>query len=245
MAKQKDLKVNFPTADAWEYAVERFNSDEKLSGYKLHAILESVKQAILLCEQVNAEPRRALVKKKAKKLQTLLGNLAHELRSRETQKALTSITADRDLRDFLKVSVADANLGEAMLNAVQSMQTPFNEWLLRHGKNQCGRPVQTARQALLYCLIKNYEEIFSTLHWDSAQIRLIAIATHLFPACQILTRGLEDAVPRAFEDFSLWAQWERLPTLQPFDQEMLEHWNAKSANDPEPPMMPAKPRTKS
>ena len=244
MAKQKALKVNSPTADAWDYAVERLNSEEKLSGYKIDAIAESVEQAILLCEKVNAEHGRALVIKKAKKLQALFGKLAHELRSMETQKAMTSITADKDLHDFLSASATEASLGEAMLNAVRSMQTPFNDYLFTFGKNQGGRPVQTARQALLYCLIKNYEEIFPTPLWDSAQLRLIAIATHLFPACQVSTRGLEDAVPRAFEDFALWAQWDRMPTLQPFDQEMVESWNANKPDDPEPPLTPAKPGAK-
>lgn len=244
MAKQKALKVNSPTADAWDEAVDWFNSSEKLAGYRLHAIAESVEQAILLCEQVNAEDGRGLVIKKAKKLQTLFGKLAHELRSTETQKAMTRITAERDLCDFLSVSAIEANLGGAMLNAVQSMQTPFNDYLFTYGKNHGGRPVKTARQALLYCLIKNYEEIFPTPLWDSAQLRLIAIATHLFPACQVSTRGLEDAVPRAFEDFALWAQWDRQPTLQPFDQEMLERWNANNPDDPEPPLTPAEPGTK-
>ena len=244
MAEQKTMKVHSPTADAWDYAVAGFDTEEKLAGYKVDAIAESVKQAILLCEQVNAEHDRALVIKKAKKLQTLFENLAHELRSLETQKAITSVTADKVLRDLLGFSGAEASLGEAMLNAVRSMQTPFNDYLFTFGKNQGGRPVQTARQALLYCLIKNYEEIFPTPLWDSAQLRLIAIATHLFPACQVPTRGLEDAVPRAFEDFALWAQWDRMPKLQPFDQDMLESWNANKPDDLEPPLTPAKPGAK-
>lgn len=241
MAEQKTLKVHSPTADAWDYAVERFNSEEKLAGYKLHAIAESVKQAILLCEQVNAEHGRALVIKKAKKLQALFGNLAHELRSTETQTAITSVTADKSLREFLSASSSEESLGEAMLNAVQSMQTPFNDYLFTYGKNQGGRPVQTERQALLYCLIKNYEEIFPTPLWDSARLRLIALSTHLFPACQVSTDGLEDAVPRALKDFALWALWDRQPTLQSFDQEIIESWNAEKPDDPEPPLTPAKP----
>jgi len=244
MAKQKILKVNSPTADAWDYAVERLNAQEKLAGYKLHVIAESVEQAILLCEQVNAAHGRGLVIKKAKKLQKLFGNLAHELRSTETQKAMTSITAEKDLSDFLSALSSEANLGEAMLNAVQSMQTPFNDYLFTYGKNHGGRPVKTARQALLYCLIKNYEEIFPTPLWDSARLRLIAISTYLFPACKVSSRGLEDAVPRALEDFALWALWDRTPKLQPFDQEMLESWNAEKPDDPEPPLTPAKPGAK-
>lgn len=244
MTKQKTLKINSPTADAWDDAVLGFNSEEKLSGYKVDGVAESVKQAILLCEQVNTEHGRALAIKKAKKLQKLFGNLAHELRSTETQKAITSITADKNLRDFLSASSSEESLGEAILNAVQSMQTPFNDYLFTYGKNQGGRPVQTERQALLYCLIKNYEEIFPTPLWDSASIRLIAISTHLFPACQVSTDGLEDAVPRALKDFAPWTLWDRQPTLQPFDQEMLESLNEQSANDPEPPLTPAKPVTK-
>lgn len=244
MTKQKTLKINSPTADAWDEAVLGFNSEEKLSGYKVDGVAESVKQAILLCEQVNTEHGRALAIKKAKKLQKLFGNLAHELHSAETQKAMTNITADRDLRDFLSVAATEASLGEAMLNAVQSMQTPFNDYLFTFGQNRGGRPVKTARQALLYCLIKNYEEIFPTPLWDSASIRLIAISTHLFPACQVSTDGLEDAVPRALKDFAPWTLWDRQPTLQPFDQEMLESLNEQSANDPEPPLTPAKPVTK-
>ena len=243
MVEQKILKINSPTADAWDEAVLWFNAEEKLSGYKVDAIAESVKQAILLCEQVNAEPGRSLAIKKAKKLQKLFGNLAHELRSTETQKAMTSITAEKDLSDFLSASSSEANLGEAMLNAVQSMQTPFNDYLFTYGKNRGGHPVLTERQALLYCLIKNYEEIFPTPLWDSARLRLIALSTHLFPACQVSTDGLEDAVPRALKDFAPWTLWDRQPTLQPFDQEMLESLNEQSANDPEPPLTPAKPGT--
>ena len=244
MAEQKTLKVHSPTADAWEYAVAGFDTEEKLAGYKVDAVAETVKQAILLCEQVNAEHGRALAIKKAKKLQKLFGNLAHELRSTETQEAMTSITAERDLCDFLSVSVsvAKANLGEAMLNTVQSMQTPFNDYLFTYGKNRGGRPVQTERQALLYCLIKNYEEIFPTPLWDSARLRLIALSTHLFPACEVSTVGLEDAVPRALEDFALWALWDRQPTLQSFDQKLIESWNSNKPDDPEPPLTPAKPR---
>ena len=241
MAKQKALKVNSPTADAWDYAVKRLNAQEKLAGYKLDVIAESVEQAILLCEQVNAEHGRALAIKKAKKLQKLFGNLAHELRSTETQKAITSVTADKSLREFLSAPSSEESLGEAMLSAVQSMQTPFNDYLFTYGKSQGGRPVQTERQALLYCLIKNYEEIFPTPLWDSARLRLIALSTHLFPACQVSTDGLEDAVPRALKDFALWALWDRQPTLQPCDQEMLESWNADKPDDPEPPLTPAKP----
>ena len=243
MVEQKILKINSPTADAWDEAVLWFNAEEKLSGYKVDAIAESVKQAILLCEQVNAEPGRSLAIKKAKKLQKLFGNLAHELRSTETQKAMTSITAEKDLSDFLSASSSEANLGEAMLNAVQSMQTPFNNYLFTYGKNRGGHPVLTERQALLYCLIKNYEEIFPTPLWDSARLRLIALSTHLFPACEVSTVGLEDAVPRALEDFALWALWDRTPKLQPFDQEMLERWNAEKLDDPEPLLTPAKPAT--
>lgn len=241
MAEQKTMKVHSPTADAWDYAVAGFDTEEKLAGYKVDAIAESVKQAILLCEQVNAEHGRALVIKKAKKLQALFGKLAHELRSMETQKAMTSMTADKDLRDFLSASATEASLGEAMLNAVQSMQTPFNDYLFTYGQNRGGRPVKTARQALFYCLIKNYEEIFPTPLWDSARLRLIAISTYLFPACKVSSRGLEDAVPRALEDFALWALWDRTPKLQPFGQEMLERWNANNPDDPEPPLTPAKP----
>lgn len=244
MTEQKTLKVHSPKADAWDYAVAGFDTEEKLAGYKVDAIAESVEQAILLCEQVNAEHGRGLVIKKAKKLQTLFGKLAHELRSTETQTAITSVTADKSLREFLSAPSSEESLGEAMLNAVQSMQTPFNDYLFTYGKSQGGRPVQTERQALLYCLIKNYEEIFPTPLWDSARLRLIALSTHLFPACQVSTDGLEDAVPRALKDFALWALWDRQPKLQPFGQEMLESWNANNPDDPEPPMTPAQPGAK-
>ena len=244
MAKQKELKVYSPTADAWDEAVAGFDTEEKLLGCKIEAIAQAVQQAISLCEQVNAEPARALVKKKAEKLQQLFERLAYELGIEETQDAINSISADKDLRDFLSVSETDVELGKAMLKAVQSMQTPFNEWLLMHGQYQGGRPVQTERQALLYCLIQNYEEIFPTPLWDGARLRLIAISTHLFPACHVSTSGLEDAVPRALEDFARWAEWDRLPTLQPNDQKLLERWNAKVPNDSEAPLTPAKPRVK-
>lgn len=244
LSSPKVLNICSPTVEAWDEAVQGFNSEENLSGYKIDAIAESVQQAILLCEQVNAEPKLAFVTEKAKKLQKLFEKLAHELRSAETQKAMTSITADRDLRDFLSVSATEASLGTAMLNAVQSMQTPFNDWIFRNGRNPGGRPVQTERQALLYCLIKNYEDIFATPLCDRAKLRLIALSTHLFPSCQVSTDGLEDAVSRAVKGFASWAIWARLPTLQPHDQSLLESWNERNPNDPEPPLPPAKPRAK-
>jgi hypothetical protein len=243
-AKQKILLVHCPTADAWNEAVRRFNSEEKLSGYKIEAIAEAVQQTILLCEQINAEPGRAVVKKKAEKLQKLFGNLAHELRSMETQKDMTSITADKDLLDFLSVSAAEASLGQAMLKAVQSMQVPFTDWLFQHGGSRGGRHVQTARQALLFCLIKNYEEIFCAPIGDGAELRLRALSTHLFPACNVSSDGLEDAVGRAFKEFVGWALWDSLPTLQPNDQEWLETRHENIPDDPEPPMMAVKPGTK-
>jgi hypothetical protein len=243
VAKRKPLKLHQPTSEQWAEAVEGFGSEEKRSGYKIDAVAaaDAVQQAILLCDAVQAELSRAVVKKKADALNKLFEKLAFELRSKETQRAMNDMVAEKKLADFLSVSAAAPNLGEAMLKAVESMKSPFEAWLNRYGKSRGGRPVQTARQALLYCLIKNYEEIFPTPLWDSARLRLIALSTHLFPACQVSTDGLEDAVPRALKDFALWALWDRQPTLQPGDQEMLESWNADRLDDPQPPLTPAKP----
>ena len=242
-AKQKTLLVHCPTADAWNEAVRRFNSEKKLTGYKIEAIVEAVQQAILLCEQVNAELGRAVLKNKAEKLRKLFADLAFELRSKETQRAMTVMAADKKLTDFLAVSAAEPNLGEAMLKAVESMQSPFEEWLSRHGQNRGGRHVQTARQAILFCLIKNYEEIFSTPIWDGAELRLRALSTHLFPACNVSTGGLEEAVGRAFKDFAGWALWDRSPSLRPIEQEWLALRHQDVPDDPEPPLTPAKPGT--
>lgn len=245
-AKQEILRVHQPTSEKWAEAVQGFNSEEKLSGYKIDAVAvaDAVQQAILLCDEIQAELGRAVVKKKAEKLQKLFENLILELRSMETQKAMTSMTADKDLRDFLSPSAAEPNLGEAMLKAVQSMQAPFTDWLFQHGGSRGGRHVQTARQALLFCLIINYEKIFSTPIWYGAELRLRALSNQLFAACNVSTDGLEEAVGRAFKEFASWALWNGLPTLQPIDQGWLERWNENVPDDPEPPMMAAKPGTK-
>jgi hypothetical protein len=245
-AKQKPLKLHRPTSEQWAYAIKMFNSEEKLSGYKIDAVAaaDAVQQAILLCDEVQAELGRAVVKKKADALNKLFKKLAFELRSKETQRAMNDMVADKKLADFLSVSAAEPNLGEAMLKAVESMQSPFEEWLSRHGQSRGGRPVQTARQALLYCLIKNYEEIFSTPLWDGAELRLRALSNQLFAVCNVSTDGLEEAVGRALNGFSSWALWDSLPTLQPNDQGWLERWHENVPDDPEPPMMAAKPGTK-
>ena len=67
-----------------------FNSEEKLSGYKIDAVAaaDAVQQAILLCDEVQAELGRAVVKKKADALNKLFKKLAFELRSKETQRAM-------------------------------------------------------------------------------------------------------------------------------------------------------------
>ncbi len=243
VAKRKPLKLHEPTSEQWAEAVEGFDSEEKLSGYKIDAVAvaDAVQQAILLCDEVQAELGRAVVKKKADALNKLFEKLAFELRSKETQRAMNGMVADKKLADFLSVSAAGPNLGEAMLKAVESMKTPFEEWLSRHGPSRGGRPVQTARQALLYCLIKSYEEIFSTPLWDGAELRLRALSTYLFPACNVSSVGLEEAVGRAIKEFASWALWDGLPTLQPNDQCWLERWHETVPDDPEPPMMAAKP----
>jgi hypothetical protein len=126
MAEQKTRKVHSPTADAWDYAVAGFDTEEKLAGYKVDAIAESVEQAILLCEQVNAEHGRALVLKKAKKLQALFGNLVHELRSTETQTAITSVTADKSPVKRGELRGGNAKCCSVHANAVQRL--PFYVW---------------------------------------------------------------------------------------------------------------------
>ena len=246
VAKRKPLKVDQPTSEQWAEAVEGFGFEEKRSGYKIDAVAvaDAVQQAILLCDEVQAELGRAVVKKKADALKKLFDKLAFELRSKETQQAMNDMVAEKKLADFLSVSAVGPNLGEAMLKAVESMKSPFEEWLNRYGKSRGGRPVQTARQALLYCLIKNYEEIFSTPLWDGGELRLRTLATHIFPTCNVPSVGLEEAVGRAIKEFASWALWDGLPTLQPNDQGWLERWHEKVPDDPEPPMMAAKPRTK-
>ena len=246
VAKRKPLKLHQPTSEQWAEAVEGFGSEEKRSGYKIDAVAaaDAVQQAILLCDAVQAELSRAVVKKKADALNKLFDKLAFELRSKETQQAMNDMVADKKLADFLSVSAAAPNLGEYMLKAAEAMKNPFEEWLNRYGKSRGGRPVQTARQALLYCLIKNYEEVFSTPIWDGAEIRLRALSTHIFPACNVSSVGLEEAVGRAIKEFASWALWDGLPTLQPNDQGWLERWHARVPDDPEPPMMAAKPGTK-
>jgi hypothetical protein len=246
VAKRKPLKVDQPTSEKWAEAVEGFGFEEKRSGYKIDAVAvaDAVQQAILLCDEVQAELGRAVVKKKADALKKLFDKLAFELRSKETQQAMNDMVAEKKLADFLSVSAVGPNLGEAMLKAVESMKSPFEEWLNRYGKSRGGRPVQTARQALLYCLIKNYEEIFSTPLWDGGELRLRALSNQLFDACNVSTHGLEEAVGRAFKEFPSWALWDGLPTLQPNDQGWLERWNESVPDDPEPPIPAAKPGTK-
>jgi hypothetical protein len=244
VAKRKPLKVDQPTSEKWAEAVEGFSFEEKRSGYKIDAVAvaDAVQQAILLCDEVQAELGRAVVKKKADALKKLFDKLAFELRSKETQQAMNDVVAEKKLADFLSVSAAGPNLGEAMLKAVESMKIPFEEWLNRYGKSRGGRPVQTARQALLYCLIKNYEEIFSTPLWDGGELRLRGLSNQLFDACNVSTHGLEEAVGRAFKEFPSWALWDGLPTLQPNDQGWLERWNESVPDDPEPPIPAAAAR---
>jgi hypothetical protein len=233
------------------------------------AVAEAVALVDQIEDEKASRPTHALAKRKMQKLESLLGSVEFELESIDTQQALKETTGARHMAWLLssdaveQISGATSNsltapqsrqLGPeqrrmalegmpaaAMLFAIRQIKEPIDDWLYRNARNNGGRPVKTARQAILFCLTKNYEAIMNQPLQPESKQHLKLLATHVFGACKIDTAGLEDACGRAFDEFASWAAWHNLPaptfSIGPVDIDAIP-------DDPETPLAAAKPRPK-
>lgn len=238
--------------EGWLYAVYMLKREQSIPSINFDALLDAVNEAAALADQIKMErasrSTHDQTNRKMKKLQKLFGNLEFELKSNGTQQALKETNVATHLAELLPSNAAEhipnvaaGGLGEAMLFTVQKLKEPIDDWVLRNTTNTGGRPVKTARQAVLFCLLKYYEEITNqTLNTESAT-HLKILATHVLPPLKLSTRGVEVACARAFKEFANWAVWRRSPAsayvIGSVDIESIE-------DDPEGPLLPAKPRLK-
>jgi hypothetical protein len=233
------------------------------------AVAEAVTLVDQIEDEKASRPTHALAKRKLRKLERVLASVEFELESIDTQQGLKETTAARHMARLLssaaveQISGATSNslnapqsrqLGPeqrrmalegmpatAMLFAIRQIKEPIDDWLYRNARNNGGRPVKTARQAILFCLTKNYEAIMNQPLQPESKQHLKLLATHVFGACKIDTAGLEDACGRAFDEFASWAAWHNLPaptfSIGPVDIDAIP-------DDPETPLAAAKPRPK-
>jgi hypothetical protein len=229
------------------------------------AVAEAVALVDEIEDENARRPTHAVAKRKLLKLDRLLASVEFELKSMETQQALKETTAARHLGQLLSASAIEHVAGAtpnslaaphsrqpgpeqrmmalegmpaaAMLFAIRQIKEPVADWLYRNARNTGGRPVKTARQAILFCLMKNYEAIMNQPLRPESKQHLRLLATHIFGACKIDTAGLEDACSRAFDAFASWAAWYDLPaptfSIGPVDIDAIP-------DGPEAPLVPAK-----
>ncbi len=233
------------------------------------AIDEAVALVDQIEKEKASRQTHTLTKRKLEKVQRLLEALEYELKIKDTQQALKETGAARHLAQLLSpsaveqisedphnsVTVAqsrkpspeerkvalDGMPSAAMLFTIRQIKEPVDDWISRNAKNTGGRPINTPRQAILFCLMKNYEAIMNEPLQTESKRHLAMLATHIFPACKASTSGVEDACERAFNEFASWAAWHNFPpptiVLGPVDIEAIPH-------DQEAPLVPAKPRSK-
>jgi hypothetical protein len=234
-----------------------------------NAVAEAANLVDQIEKEKSSRPTHTLAKRKLGKLQRLLEALEYELKIKDTQQSLKETGAARhmaqllsssaveqiseDLQDGVTVTQSRKPSPEerkaalegmpsaAMLFAIQQIKEPVDDWISRNAKNTGGRPINTPRQAILFCLMKNYEAIMNEPLQTESKRHLAMLATHIVPACKASTSGVEDACERAFKEFASWVAWHNFPPptviLGPVDIEAIP-------DDQEAPLVPAKPRSK-
>ena len=273
MAQSQAAQAMSPTADSWSFAVDLLKTDKSIADINFDALQSAVAEAIALVDQIEDEkasrPKYALVKDKMQTLERLLASVEFELKSIDTQQALKETNAAQQMAQLLSSSAVEQIFGAtpnsftspdarqlgpeqrraaleaipaaAMLFAIRQIKEPVDDWLYRNAQNKGGRPVKTARQAILFCLVKNYAAIMNQPLQPESKQHLKLLATHVFGACSVDTAGLEDACGRAFDEFASWAAWLDFPAptfmIGPVDIDAIP-------DDPEAPLVPAKPRPK-
>lgn len=273
MAQSQAAQAMSPTADSWSFAVEMLKIDESIADINFDALRSAVAEAVALVDQIEDEkasrPTHALAKRKLRKLERVLASVEFELKSMDTQQALKETNAARQMAQLLSSSAVEQISGTtpnslaarharqlgpeqrrtalegmpaaAMLFAIRQIKEPIDDWLYRNVRNKGGRPVRTARQAILFCLMKNYEAIMNQPLQPESRQHLKLLATHIYGACNIDMADFQGSFGRAFNAFASWAAWYNLPAptfgIGPVDIDAIP-------NDPEAPLVAAKPRPK-
>jgi hypothetical protein len=273
MAQSQAAQTMSPTADSWSFAVDLLKTDKSIAGINFAALQSAVAEAIALVDQIEDEKasraKYTLVKDKMQTLERVLASVEFELKSMDTQQALKETNAGRQMAQLLSSSAVEQISGTtpnsltarharklgpeqrrtalegmpaaAMLFAIRQVKEPVDDWLYRNARNNGGRPVKTARQAILFCLMKNYEAIMSQPLQTESKRHLKLLATHIYGACNIDMADFQGSFGRAFDEFASWAAWHNLPaptfSIGPVDIDAIP-------DDPETPLVAAKPRPK-
>jgi hypothetical protein len=233
------------------------------------AVAEAVALVDQIEDEKASRPTHALAKRKLRKLERVLAFVEFELENIDTQQALKETTAARHVARLLSSAAVEQISGAtpksltapqarqlgpeqrrtalegmpaaAMLFAIRQIKEPVDDWLYRNAQNKGGRPVRTARQAILFCLMKNYEAIMNQPLQPESKQHLKLLATHIYGACNIDMADFQGSFGRAFDEFASWAAWHNLPaptfSIGPVDIDAIP-------DDPETPLAAAKPRPK-
>ncbi len=236
------------------------------------AIEEAVSLIEKIKEEKASRTSHRSAKKKLLRLAQILFQLEFHLKAKETQKALREINLEHPMADLLSLSalskiypdedllalvrsrplaklkrkkeILEQNPGVALLSMVQIIREPVDHWIFRNKKNGGGRPVKTPRQAVLFSLMKNYEAIMNRPLNEDGKSVLVAITTHILPACQVSTSGLEKACGRAMEKLATWSVWWHLPPPQSNSYDYPQNNESLGSDDPEMSEVQPKPKRK-
>ena len=129
---------------------------------------------------------------------------------------------------------------EMLVFLFKRLRYPFDLWLQLASYGKYGRPPEPLRQILLIYLIRDAREILGERYTRGDLIKLCSDVSGYYG---IADDGIGDACDHILGKHEKDFAWLNLPKLQPFDQEMLERWNAEKLDDPEPLLTPAKPAT--
>lgn len=162
---------------------------------------------------------------------------ADELAQRASQ------TAESDGRQSgrFEQSPVQEHSAEMLVFLFKRLRYPFDLWLQLANYGKYGRQPEPLRQILLIFLIRDARGILGEGYTRGNLIKLCSDVSGYYG---IADNGIGDACDHILDKYRTEFAWLNLPTLQPCDQEMLERWNEKNPDDPEPPLKPAKPRTK-
>jgi hypothetical protein len=173
----------------------------------------------------------------SKEYENLRSIRADELEQRASQTA----GANGRQSDRFEQSPVQDHSAEMLVFLFKRLRYPFDLWLQFASYGKYGRQPEPLRQILLIHLIRDARGILGEGYTRGNLIKLCSDVTGYYG---IADDGIGDACDHIIDKHEKDFAWLNLPKLQPFDQEMLESWNADKPDDPEPALTPAEPRTK-
>lgn len=154
------------------------------------------------------------------------------------QRASQTAEADGRQSSRFEQNPVQDHSAEMLVFLFKRLRYPFDLWLQLASYGKYGRPPEALRQILLIYLIRDASEILGEGYTRGDLIKLCSDVSGYYG---IADDGIDDACDHILGKHERDFAWLSLPKLQPFEQEMLESWNADKPDDPEPPLTPAKP----